>query len=92
MSRVAVIAFNEEATEPAEQIFVALIGWHMTVIPEPNIDILPFTGELTSIGVNQADGNLKGIWKQTDNEGNYLDDKQEIMLDLYDELDRVEVL
>lgn len=90
--KLAVIAFTEGAVEPAETTFVSLIGWHMTVMPSPHIDIAPFTGELTSIGVNKEDGNLKGIWRPTDTIGNYIPDALEVMLDLYDELDQVEVL
>lgn len=91
MSRNAVISFADEATEPAEQFFVMLIGWHMTVTPEPNIDLLPFNGELVSVGVAE-DGHLKGVWRRTDPDGTLLPDEEPVMLDLYDELDRVEVL
>lgn len=92
MSRTADISFTDEAVEASEQFFMMLIGWSMTVIPEANIDIAPFIGELTGVGVSEGDGQIKGIWKQLDSSGNLLPGEPEVMLDIYDELDRVEVL
>jgi len=92
MSRTADISFSDEATEPAEQFFVMLIGYDMIVIPEVTTEIPPFTAELVSIGVGEGDGQLKGVWRPVDQVGKPIDSADPIMLDLYDELDRVEVL
>lgn len=92
MSRTADISFTDDAYEPAEQFFMMLIGWHMTVVPEANVDIAPFIGELTGVGVTPDDGHIKGIWKQIDSVGDALPGEPEVMLDIYDELDRVEIL
>ena len=89
--RSAVISFSEEATEPAENMFVMLIGWNMTVVPEATVDLEPFNAELISVAVTK-EGNLKGLWDRVDNEGRRIPEEPTVELDLYDELDRVEVL
>jgi hypothetical protein len=88
MSRTADISFTGDATEPAEQFFVMLIGWDMTVFPE---DGNPFNGHLISISGTKKDGQLKGLWERVDETGTPVPDEPQIELDLYDELDRVEI-
>lgn len=83
------ISFNPEASELAEQMFVILIGWTMTVIPEPDVDMQPFHAELVSI-IADKDGLLKGVFKPINYDGDRVGD--DVALSLYQELDRVEII
>lgn len=93
MTHLATLSFQPEAHDTAANAFQRVVGLTVTVVPEPDAlnRFAQFDAELTGIAIGE-DGQYKARLAPWNDEKDEPDRENEVELDLYDDILRLEVI
>lgn len=89
MSVLATIAFQPEAYDSAADAFRQIQGYTVDVVPTKGER---FTAELLDVIVNDHDGQYRVVLARWDEQAGRGNRNDTVTLDIYDELERMEVV